>query len=399
MQISTDDSSMQRQLAFRHLQERQFAKAEVVFDELLTAGSVDPQVRFGMAMALYEQARLEDSREHLRKACALEPNFVHAWLYLGVVDERLGERERAAGAYLRADRLMGRVDPAVIPPDVKQLLNHGANFLGKQIHTELSAALVATSKSYGDNALPRMRKAIEMFSGRQPLRYDHPRWRPGLFYVPDMTPRTFLEREEFPWVQDIEAQTDHIRDELRAAMGTLDGKFTPYIQHEANSADAKIWGTLNQSTDWSTLHLARYGQYDEQACGRCPLTTSLLRANPDLHDVPGYGPEIMFSVLRPKTLIPSHRGSVNGRLIVHLPLIVPPQCGSLRVGDDQREWEEGKLLIFDDTFDHEARNDSEQTRIVLIFDIWNPQLSLAEREAFRKILATAASFEKRLLES
>jgi aspartyl/asparaginyl beta-hydroxylase (cupin superfamily) len=97
-------------------------------------------------------------------------------------------------------------------------------------------------------------------------------------------------------------------------------------------------------------------------------------------------------------LIPSHRGSVNGRLIVHLPLIVPENCGYLRVGEDQRSWEEGKLLIFDDTFDHEARNDSDQTRVVLIFDIWNPQLSQAERDAFRRILATAADFEKRLLE-
>jgi aspartyl/asparaginyl beta-hydroxylase (cupin superfamily) len=69
----------------------------------------------------------------------------------------------------------------------------------------------------------------------------------------------------------------------------------------------------------------------------------------------------------------------NSRLICHLPLIVPPKC-AFRVGNEVREWREGELLIFDDTIEHEAWNDSERDRVVLIFDIWRPELSERERQ-------------------
>ena len=54
-------------------------------------------------------------------------------------------------------------------------------------------------------------------------------------------------------------------------------------------------------------------------------------------------------------------------------------------------------MVFDDTFDHEAWNGSDERRIVLIFDVWNPQLSLPEREAFRRVLDRSARFERELL--
>jgi aspartate beta-hydroxylase len=101
----------------------------------------------------------------------------------------------------------------------------------------------------------------------------------------------------------------------------------------------------------------------------------------------------MFSVLKPHTRIQAHFGSVNGRLIVHLPLIVPPDCGALRVAGEERGWTEGRCLVFDDSFEHEAWNDSDQTRIVLIFDTWNPDLSHAERHAFATLMQVAKRFE------
>ncbi len=75
---------------------------------------------------------------------------------------------------------------------------------------------------------------------------------------------------------------------------------------------------------------------------------------------------------------------LNSRLICHLPLIVPPG-GWLRVGGETRFWEEGRLLIFDDSIEHEARNPSDRLRVVLIFDIWRPELSEAERRGVSAI--------------
>jgi aspartyl/asparaginyl beta-hydroxylase (cupin superfamily) len=87
----------------------------------------------------------------------------------------------------------------------------------------------------------------------------------------------------------------------------------------------------------------------------------------------------MFSLLRPGARIAPHTGMFNTRLVCHLPLIVPPGC-RFRVGNEVREWEEGKLLIFDDTIEHEAWNDGGEDRVVLIFDIWRPELSERERK-------------------
>jgi aspartate beta-hydroxylase len=101
----------------------------------------------------------------------------------------------------------------------------------------------------------------------------------------------------------------------------------------------------------------------------------------------------MFSVLAPHTEIPPHHGETNARLVVHLPLIVPPNC-TYRVGFEKRTWEVGKTLIFDDTIEHTARNDSDDLRVVLIFDVWNPLLSEGERDAVRALTNAARTFNQ-----
>src|SRR3546814_10294056 len=83
-------------------------------------------------------------------------------------------------------------------------------------------------------------------------------------------------------------------------------------------------------------------------------------------------------MLRPHTRIPPHTGVTNSRAIIHLPLIVPAECG-FRVGGETREWVEGRPFAFDDTIEHEAWNDSPAMRAVLIFDVWNPHLTEEEQ--------------------
>ena len=86
----------------------------------------------------------------------------------------------------------------------------------------------------------------------------------------------------------------------------------------------------------------------------------------------------IFSLLRPGAHIPPHHGLVNTRLICHLPLIVPEKC-TFRVGNDVRDWRRGKAWLFDDTIEHEAWNRSAETRVILLFDVWRPELSQEER--------------------
>ena len=83
---------------------------------------------------------------------------------------------------------------------------------------------------------------------------------------------------------------------------------------------------------------------------------------------------------------------LNCRLICHLPLIVPDGCW-LRVGNETRQWEQGKLLIFDDSIEHEARNPSGEMRIILLFDIWRPELSDAERHGISTVFEAIDTFQ------
>jgi aspartyl/asparaginyl beta-hydroxylase (cupin superfamily) len=99
----------------------------------------------------------------------------------------------------------------------------------------------------------------------------------------------------------------------------------------------------------------------------------------------------MFSLLKPRTRIPAHNGVTNVRLVTHLPLIVPEGCG-FRVGNQTREWVPGKAWVFDDTIEHEAWNDSEQLRVVLIFDVWHPHLTPAERALVTRLSAALGRF-------
>ena len=96
-------------------------------------------------------------------------------------------------------------------------------------------------------------------------------------------------------------------------------------------------------------------------------------------DIARQAPIALFSKLSAEMKIPPHNGLTNSRLICHLPLIVPENCGSLRVGNEERSWVEGEMLIFDDTIEHEAWNSSAHERVILLFEVWRPEIAEEER--------------------
>jgi aspartyl/asparaginyl beta-hydroxylase (cupin superfamily) len=190
----------------------------------------------------------------------------------------------------------------------------------------------------------------------------------------------------FPWASELEGKTDLIRDELRAALADGRKDFAPYIALRPGQP-VDQWRDLNNSQRWSHYGLWRNGQPEEAHLAQCPGTRQALEAV-DMAAIAGLCPNAMFSALAPHTEIPPHTGETNARLVVHLPLIVPEKC-SYRVGFEHRTWTEGELLIFDDTIEHTARNDSDALRVVLIFDVWNPLLAPEEREVVRTLAAAS----------
>ena len=130
----------------------------------------------------------------------------------------------------------------------------------------------------------------------------------------------------------------------------------------------------------------------ESECGRCPGTAALLDQLP-LCRVQGHGPEALFSVFTPGTHLLPHRGVTNTRVVAHLPLIVPDNC-ALSVGGEPHAWCEGSIVVFDDTYEHEAWNRSAQRRVVLIMDVWNPYLTEVERQALLELIPAIGEFNQ-----
>lgn len=201
---------------------------------------------------------------------------------------------------------------------------------------------------------------------------------PTHFHFPGLTQREFHPRERFPWLADFEAATDAIRSEMLAVMRSDRAELVPYLQYQAHEPLAQ-WRDLNRNPDWTAIHLLKDGNRIEANAAQCPVTMSLLEKVPQPR-IPGASPTALFSLLAPRTAIPPHVGVNNARLLCHMPLVVPEGCW-FRVGAETRFWNEGEAFVFDDTMEHEAANPSDQLRVVMIFDLWHPDLAPVEREA------------------
>lgn len=223
-----------------------------------------------------------------------------------------------------------------------------------------SLELAARPRPYGDRA------AAEAYP-QDPTHYRYP----GL-------PRVqFFDPEQFDWAPKIEAATAAIREELTGLLAKGTDELRPFVQND-DGMPLGVGKALADGRDWGVLALCEQGWIDPGYIERCPRTWDILLRNAPVPRVPGWGPSVIFSMLKAGAHIGAHTGMYDTRLICHLPLIVPPGC-RFRVGDEVREWQEGKLLIFDDTIEHEAWNDGPEDRVVLIFDIWRPELTDQEK--------------------
>jgi aspartyl/asparaginyl beta-hydroxylase (cupin superfamily) len=171
---------------------------------------------------------------------------------------------------------------------------------------------------------------------------------------------TFFALERFPWVQQIEQNWETIREEAEQLLEDRDAL--------ANFQDiSKDQIEITDDDRWKTFFLYGYGFEAKLGVEMCPKTAALMR------EIPGMT-TAMFSILSPRKHILDHRGPYKGVLRYHLGLVVPEDAEScrIRVGEDFRYWEAGKSLVFDDTFNHEVWNDTDETRIVLFVDVLRP---------------------------
>jgi aspartyl/asparaginyl beta-hydroxylase (cupin superfamily) len=190
----------------------------------------------------------------------------------------------------------------------------------------------------------RILAPIERFIGRRSLVGDE----------------AFFPLERFPWVAHVERNWEVIREEL---LGVLENR-----EALPNFQDiSKDQIEITDDDRWKTFFIYGYGFQADVGVEMCPRTAALMR------EIPGMT-TAMLSILSPRKHILDHRGPYKGVLRYHLGLIVPreaEQC-RIRVGDEVRHWEEGQSMVFDDTFNHEVWNDTDETRVVLFVDVLRP---------------------------
>jgi hypothetical protein len=289
-------------------------------------------------------------------------------------------------SFYQAALQVARSMPSFDPRTAERL--RGAQGFIQQRASEFQHRLDAALRDFCPENGPaetRLTHSLEMLKGAREIYPQQPK----VFYYPYLAQRQFFERDEFDWVPEIEAAAPAIRDELLALLDE-GADFRPYVEDEPNRP-RREFHHLNNDPSWSALYLWRDSEVVQAIAERCPRTMDALSEVPLTH-IGRRTPSALFSRLEPGAHIPPHNGMLNCRLICHLPLIVPKGCW-LRVGNETREWEEGKMLIFDDSIEHEARNPTSDLRIILLFDVWRPELTETERQAISAIFDAIDNFQ------
>jgi ornithine lipid ester-linked acyl 2-hydroxylase len=169
-----------------------------------------------------------------------------------------------------------------------------------------------------------------------------------------------IDNSHFPYIEPLAADWQAVRDEVREILKHREA--VPLFQEV--STDQK---RIAKDTSWRTFILYGFGLKAEKNCLQAPVTCALLEQIPNLQTA-------WFSILAPGYHIPAHKGVSKGIIRGHLGLIIPTERDKcrMRVGEEICVWREGEIFVFDDTYDHEVWNDTDEERVILLFDFDRP---------------------------
>nr|XP_022915655.1 aspartyl/asparaginyl beta-hydroxylase isoform X2 [Onthophagus taurus] len=393
--------------------------ALTLFIKILEDHPGSPRALYGRARALDQLAEKKRSNEILQEsikyfAKVLNAKYVPDALFLAAA-KRCIERMRFIGNYAKSieihqkllekfpNEIKYRNDFAVTlltinkvttarmllletlekwPEDGFALVHYG--FILKTVDNNLSLAIEYLTKGIATkepgvidgrfyfhlgDALARIGKpeeAIKIYEDGVINKVFLSKYQRSLYNVNRLTGKPFWEPEQTPYDKLYELLRQNWKEIRNEGLSMLDKK--GYFKDESEN--------LKDVGDWKQFELYARGVKNKENCLKCPITCQIIEASPETRTC--RRGQVKFSVMHPGTHVWPHCGPTNCRLRVHLGLKVPPKT-YIRVAEEIRSWEEGKIIVFDDSFEHEVWHNGTEYRLVLIVDVWHPELTKAER--------------------
>jgi tetratricopeptide (TPR) repeat protein len=258
-----------------------------------------------------------------------------------------------------------------------QLRSQQANRVMRQVLSDHHRAVCSELKN-----AERIAKSEWLRTTDKTISFSEQNYAPELFFIPDLSIKPFYPAKQLDWTEQLNHRCKKIKKELSKAMQQqiAQKNLRPYL--DENFASHTNLAELANSNNWLAIDLFKNGELNTDIAAFFYETLSALDQLP-IYCLDENPFEVFFSFLKPSQSIAPHFGQSNHALTVHLPLDIPPNC-YLKVGSEERSWQQDEVLVFDDSFLHSAHNHSQQTRVVLIFSIWHPDLSDDEREAIQQ---------------
>ncbi|WP_281821625.1 aspartyl/asparaginyl beta-hydroxylase domain-containing protein [Sphingobium sp. BS19] len=386
MQMAPDDPLTLNAHGISALASEAFSNAIAYFSAAAKIDSKEPALWMNLAAAFRGAGDDGAEQSSLEHVLSIDRRHFMAQLRMAELKQRQGQNAAAAQSWSNVVQLATAIEHK--PELVADALSRGQSFLSqhnKSISDSLDRSLGDRLASMSEGAR-RFKACVDHSLGRRAIYTNQCA---GVQF-PFLPADEFFEDAHFPWFPEIERHTDAIAREAMALVTSGSDMVRPYVRMPDGSPQTK-WSPLDGSLNWGACFLWEYGVRNDPVCDQCPTTAAALSAIAQ-PQIAGKSPSAFFSILQPGAHIPPHTGVTNTRAIVHLPLIIPNNC-SFRVGGETRQWVTGKAFAFDDTIEHEAWNQSDQARLILIFEVWNPHLTVEERELLTEFYAITGSVD------
>lgn len=356
----------------------------------------DPAHALQLALLQAQTGALPAAAGTVAGVLARDAQLHEGWLLLGDVLEAAADSARAARARYQAVAIAQSHglwrDAASIPPELDRAVRRAiAHFIAARREIVLSVFEQQRAR-FGPAAMARVERTVRGYLGDVKETPPDTRQQPKFLFFPGLPAGPYHDPFLQPWAPRLAEAFPTIRAEALAVIAADQG-LEDFFGTVPSGSTERYLGGDGPRPAWDAFFFFRHGRRYDDNHARCPRTSAILEAI-DLCRVKDQAPEICFSVLAPGTHLLPHHGVTNTRLVMHLPLVVPADCALNVVDAGEHHWREGELMMFDDTFAHEAWNRSPHPRVVLLMDCWNPYLAAEERAALRAIIEAISDFER-----